>query len=596
MAYTQEIIDQAKHLYLQRYTPREIRERLNLASARIVYYWATKFEWYARLDRDSVEDIITQRINVLAYREHKTAEERDELDRLIDHHVKILAARFAHTEKITAMKTLPADPDEQYQPESFIDKPAGKKRSSGKNNKRVKNNDVSKITREMLDKLSDNLYEFQKTLQKNSHKRRRNILKSRQIGATWYFSFEAFQDAVLTGDSQIFISASKRQSLVFRTYMSRIALEFFGVNLKGDPIRLSNLAEIHFLATNSNTTQSHSGHLYIDEYMWIRDFARLNAVASPMTTRKKFRLTWLSTPSSRQHQGYALWSGEAWRNGSRDRKDIEFPTDDQCRHTGQDCPDGVWRYVIPLADAVAGGIDDIDIDEIRQSYSKSDYDMLYDCKFTDDKTSAFQFDQLLACGTDDSTWQDHDTQAARPFGNNEVWAGFDPARTGDNATFVIISVPKIKDEKYRVLEIRRWNNKSFMYMSEQIKDLFDSYNMTHLGIDITGIGYGVYELIKDYARKKAKPIHYSVENKNRLVLKMIEVVDSKRIQWDQDNKEIVTAFLSVKKTITPSGNAMTYAADRTNEAGHADLFFAIAHAMDNEPLNYRTKSKSTWIT
>ncbi|MGK7630792.1 terminase large subunit domain-containing protein, partial [Salmonella enterica] len=39
----------------------------------------------------------------------------------------------------------------------------------------------------------------------------RNILKSRQIGATWYFAFEAFENAVMTGDPQIFLSASKVQ-------------------------------------------------------------------------------------------------------------------------------------------------------------------------------------------------------------------------------------------------------------------------------------------------------------------------------------------------------------------------------------------------
>jgi hypothetical protein len=32
----------------------------------------------------------------------------------------------------------------------------------------------------------------------------RNILKSRQVGLTYYFAGEAFMDAVLTGDNQVF--------------------------------------------------------------------------------------------------------------------------------------------------------------------------------------------------------------------------------------------------------------------------------------------------------------------------------------------------------------------------------------------------------
>ncbi|HGB5310921.1 TPA: terminase family protein, partial [Salmonella enterica subsp. enterica serovar Poona] len=155
-----------------------------------------------------------------------------------------------------------------------------------------------------------------------------------------------------------------------------------------------------FLATNSNTAQSNSGHLYIDEYMWIPKFSTLNTVASAMTTRKKWRMTWFSTPSAKTHDGYLLWSGESWRKGNASRKDVEFPTFDDYRDGGRECPDGVWRYVVTIEDAVAGGIDDIDIDELRETYSKVDFNMLYMCVFVDDKDSVFSFSQLLKCGVD----------------------------------------------------------------------------------------------------------------------------------------------------------------------------------------------------
>ncbi|MFV9997275.1 MAG: terminase family protein [Arsenophonus endosymbiont of Dermacentor nuttalli] len=37
----------------------------------------------------------------------------------------------------------------------------------------------------------------------------RNILKSRQIGATWFFARKAFIYALTTGYNQVFLSASK---------------------------------------------------------------------------------------------------------------------------------------------------------------------------------------------------------------------------------------------------------------------------------------------------------------------------------------------------------------------------------------------------
>ncbi|HIH8354672.1 TPA: terminase large subunit domain-containing protein, partial [Escherichia coli] len=51
----------------------------------------------------------------------------------------------------------------------------------------------------------------------------RDILKSRQIGATFYFSREALLRALKTGHNQIFLSASKTQAYVFREYIIAFA-------------------------------------------------------------------------------------------------------------------------------------------------------------------------------------------------------------------------------------------------------------------------------------------------------------------------------------------------------------------------------------
>ncbi|EGZ8131832.1 terminase, partial [Salmonella enterica] len=346
MAYSQEIIDKARSLYLQRNTPREIRDRLKLASVRVVYYWATKFEWYTALERDGVEEVIAERVALLAKRNHKTPEEADEFDRLIGHHVKLMGLRYKHLEAMAGVSARAAAVSNDDDAESFIASESGRGSNGKKGGKRKrppKANDVSELTADSFQPIVDKLYGFQKTLRENKHRRRRNLLKARQIGATWYFAFEAFEDAVLTGDTQIFLSASKRQALVFRTYITKIAMEYFGIPIKGDPIRLSNLAELFFLATNSNTAQSNSGHLYIDEYMWIPRFSTLNTVASAMTTRTKWRMTWFSTPSAKTHEGYLLWSGENWRKGNAARKEVEFPSFDEYRDGGRECPDGVWR-------------------------------------------------------------------------------------------------------------------------------------------------------------------------------------------------------------------------------------------------------------
>ena len=79
-----------------------------------------------------------------------------------------------------------------------------------------------------------------------------------------------------------------------------------------------------------------------------------------------------------------------------------------------------------MEDAIAGGFNLASIDKLRNKYNRDTFNMLYMCVFVDSGDSVFRFNELERCGVEVSLWQDHDPTAARPFGNREVWAGFDP--------------------------------------------------------------------------------------------------------------------------------------------------------------------------
>lgn len=135
---------------------------------------------------------------------------------------------------------------------------------------------------------------------------------------------------------------------------------------------------------------------------------------------------------------------------------------------------------------------------------------------------------------------------------------------------------------------------NFRWQAQQIETLFKRYNFTYLGIDVTGIGQGVFDNIQHFAMRVAVPIRYDMSTKNQLVLKAADVVESQRIEWDKELKEIPASFMAIRRTTTQSGNAMTFVADRSPETGHAESFWAITHALHNEPLNYENKPKSRW--
>ncbi|WP_206754507.1 terminase large subunit domain-containing protein, partial [Lentimonas sp. CC6] len=115
------------------------------------------------------------------------------------------------------------------------------------------------------------------------------------------------------------------------------------------------------------------------------------------------------------------------------RANIEFPTFNEYRDGGRLCPDKQWRYVVTIEDAAAGGCELFDIDELRDEYSKDDFDNLFMCIFVDGASSVFKFSALEKAMVDISRWQDFKPSDKDPFDRREVWLGYDPSRTRDNA-------------------------------------------------------------------------------------------------------------------------------------------------------------------
>ncbi|KMK51482.1 terminase [[Actinobacillus] muris] len=580
--YSEETIFEARYLYLKKYSPQEIAKELSLPSPRPIYYWAEKYQWRNMLGERGIEELIALRIVTLIEREGKSEAELKELDALIERDIQYKAQRAKANKASQAVSYGQDFANDEAEP-----RPKKRKQS-------VKN-DISQITDDMFEPFLSTLFGYQHTLRNHIDRKLRMLLKSRQIGATYYFAFEALENAIKTGDNQIFLSASKRQSEIFKTYITKMARQYFDIELKGNPIILSNGAELHFLSTNKSTAQGYHGHVYGDEFAWLRNFEEFYTVASAMATHKKWRETYFSTPSSKFHGSYQFWSGDMWKKGDHKRKDVIFPSIETMRAGGVDCPDGAWRYVVTIEDALKGGAGELfDIEALKQKYNKHAFDQLFMCKWVDDADSIFNIGQLLKCSVDISKWTDFDINKAHPFGNREVWGGYDPAHSEDGASFVIVAPPILDGEKYRVLERYQWFGKSYRWQAEQIERLYKKYHFSYIGIDTNGVGHGVYEMIKAFAGRRATPILYQPEVKTALVLKVQDLVDRGLIEWSDEEADIPASFLMVKQSSTRSGDRITYIADRNAQNQHADVFWAIAHAINRKELNDNKPRRRSW--
>ncbi|AJO81025.1 terminase large subunit domain-containing protein [Pseudomonas sp. MRSN 12121] len=598
MYYSTEVKEAAKRLYLRRHKPREIQAQLNLPNIRIIYYWIRQGGWDDMLTDEEPLTAVSRRITLLLEKsETLTKGELDELDRLTT-----LRGRLA-AQSQKPLPTPAVEPSAEHQDGRGRPRSERRDRSDKGTKKREKKakNDISVLTEvDFLEKFTSTMFGYQQELlaakQNPLTARIRNILKSRQVGLTYYFAAEAFMDAVLTGDNQLFLSASRAQSEVFRSYIISFASKWFDIELTGNPIVLSKdgkpWAELRFLSTNASTAQSYHGHLYVDEYFWIPRFDKIQGVASGMAAHEKWRQTYFSTPSAVTHEAYPFWTGEEFRNSKRGKKlGKDWPSEAEI-HQGALCPDGQWRKVITVLDAQAGGCNLFNIERLHLENDEDRFDQLFMCKFIDSTQSAFSLADLERCYSDLSLWTDYDPDDARPYGNSPVWLGYDPSRTRDDATCVVIAPPLEPGAKFRILEKHSWRGQSFTFQAAQVKKLTERFNVQHIGIDTTGIGYGVFDLVRDFY-PRATPIHYSLEAKNTLVLKAQDTIQGRRIEWDAGWSDVAQAFLTIKRGTTNSGQ-VTYSASRTDATGHADVAWAIMHALAHEPLNTNKQRRSRY--
>ena len=413
----------------------------------------------------------------------------------------------------------------------------------------------------------------------------RDILKSRQIGATFYFSREALLHALKTGHNQIFLSASKTQAYVFREYIIQFA-RLVDVDLTGDPIVIGNNgAKLIFLGTNSNTAQSHNGDLYVDEIFWIPNFQKLRKVSSGMASQSHLRSTYFSTPSTLAHGAYPFWSGELFNRGrARASERVDIDISHEALAAGVACPDGQWRQIVTIEDALAGGCTLFNLEQLKRENSVDDFRNLFMCEFVDDKASVFPFEDLQRCMVDSlEEWEDFAPFADNPFGSRPVWVGYDPSHSGDSAGCVVLAPPVVAGGKFRILERHQWKGMDFATQAESIRQLTEKYNVEYIGIDATGLGIGVFQLVRSFY-PAARDIRYTPEMKTAMVLKAKDVIRRGCLEYDVSATDITTSFMAIRKTMTSSGRSATYEASRTEEASHADVAWATMHALLNEPL------------
>lgn len=473
-----------------------------------------------------------------------------------------------------------------------------------KEKRALKSNTLDEAAIEACRKLfEEELFSHQRAWWEASGEVIRFILKSRQIGATWYFAREAFMRGMDTGNNQIFLSASRDQADVFKAYIQDFVYLATGIELKGqgkkmvvkrvseDGERLSDVT-FYFLATNFRTAQGYHGDVYLDEVFWVPGFDVFGDVAMGMATQKQYRITLFSTPSTVNHPAYKKWSGGEYNDGRPKREQINFDISHRKLKSGFRGADGIWRHIVTLDDAISGGFDLADRASLLQRYSTERFRNLFLCEFLDDSLSSFPFALLAPCMVSPIfDWRDFKPAevgipGARPFGEKPVIVAIDPNHDGrDDAAIAVIALPEKAGGKFRLLEKIRFTGDGYEAQAARVAEISTRYHVVDIAVDVSdAYGKAILELISKWF-PTVRGVVYSVVTKGLMVQKAQNVMRNRRFEFDSGASDVVSAFMAVHPALTKAGSSVTYVTSRTAGVGHGDIAWAIMMALFIEPLD-----------
>lgn len=569
----------ARAYYWRGWGVSDIADELGL-SANTVGAWKTRDKWDDDPVIRRVEDSCEMRLNQLIFKEKKSGSDFKEID-LLGRQIERMARVRRYGEE--------GGHEGDLNP-NVANRNAKPKRTPKRN--LITPDQVEKLREAM----ADLAFGYQETWWSNVGRKTRFLLKSRQIGATFWFALEALLRGLETGNNQIFISASRAQANNFRSYIWQFVQKVLEIDLKGEHLVINrgedadgNRLEpftLYFLGTNYRTAQSYHGDVYIDEVFWIHGFDQIDTVASAMAAQKFYHITYFSTPSTINHEAYKKWSGEWFNEGRPKNERVKIDTSHAALKDGALGGDRIFRHVVTIHDAEAAGCDLFDLDDLKFRYSVDQFNNLFGCEFIDDSASAFPLAMVRPAMVDSwEVWKDFKPYGLRPFGDGAVWIGYDPAESedGDSASLVVVAPPMKAGGKFRVLEKHSWRGKDYEAQAAEIKKLMRKYHVTEIAIDGTGMGSAVYQLVVKFF-PLARRINYSPHVKSEMVLKGKNVFSRSRIEFDAGWTDLAQALMSIHPQLTKGQKQLTYVARRSAATGHGDLGWALLHALSCEPL------------
>jgi phage FluMu gp28-like protein len=240
---------------------------------------------------------------------------------------------------------------------------------------------------------------------------------------------------------------------------------------------------------------------------------------------------------------------------------------------------------VTIADAVAAGLYDKVVQRQTTEAERAKYleDIRSSCQSEDifredymaepvDATTAFiPYDMIEAC-ENPLVLSDLDR-----LGNasGELYAGWDIGRQRDLSVIVVL-----EDEGnfLCVRVVKEFDRVKFSIQKDYLALVMKLPKMRRLCVDQTGMGIPLTEEAQDnYGKYSVEGVTFTGQTKEVLAVGARQFIEDRRVILPDDAR-LRESIHSIKRIVTAAGN-IRFDAERTDETGHADYFWALALAI-----------------
>ena len=433
---------------------------------------------------------------------------------------------------------------------------------------------------------------------------------TRQGGKSFGTSLEAVDDCCQRRTNWVFLSAGERQSkeLMMKAQLHAMAYgracevleEDFIIDekkFKQLEINFPNKSRIIGLPANPSTARGHSANILLDEFAFHRDSREIWKALFPTVTRG-YKIRIISTPQGKKNKFYDLWGNKRYS-----------------------------RHLVTILDAVAQGLELRDEDgrictpeDLREALGDDEaWAQEYMCEFLDELTAFLTYDLInqVEEGTCDPypdwietiyarakehhqqylrtkkepDWDVSDILSSQRF--NELYVGYDVARKRD---FAVIWVDDLIDGRMRTKAIINLQKEPFFIQKRMLWAIL-AHPKTRRGcIDSTGMGTQIAEeSVERFGEARVEGIDFTVASKEALAGGIKKDFEDRGSEIPVD-RVVRESLHSIKRYATPTGH-FRFDADRSEETGHADHFWAkalaiAAHGRNSyQPIEYESTGK-----